>query len=107
MKKTVLLIDDDKEEYELFCIALEKYNENISCTHTYDCKEFYDALKGKQFDCIFLDFNLPVLNGLECLKKIKKNPATKNISVYMYSASIVDKSIENLCLETGAIKWIK
>jgi CheY-like chemotaxis protein len=107
LKKTVLLIDDDKEEYELFCIALEKYNQNISCTYTQDCSTSFNAVKDEHFDCIFLDFNLPVLNGFECLKKIKKNPTTKNIPVYMYSASKVDKSVENLCLQTGALRWIR
>jgi CheY-like chemotaxis protein len=106
LKRTVLLIDDDKEEYELFCIALGNYSGNISCSHTYDCTASYDAVKGQHFDYIFLDFNLPVLNGFECLKKIKKSNSMKDAKVYMYSASIVDNSIQNLCLAFGAIKWI-
>lgn len=106
-KKTVLLIDDDREEYELFCQALEQYNKNISCVHTYDCYACYNSVKDQKFDCIFLDYNMPVVNGFECLKKIKENPVLKDVPLYMFSASDVDKCIKELCIENGAIQWIE
>jgi len=106
IKKTVLLIDDDKEEYELFSIALESYNKNVSCIHTYDCTASFSDVQGKDFDYIFLDFNLPVLNGFECLKTIKKNPSMKSVPLFMYSASTVDDTVKKLCLDLGAVGWI-
>jgi CheY-like chemotaxis protein len=106
LKRTVLLIDDDREEYELFCVALESYNKNIACSQAYSCMDAEDIVKGKSFDWIFLDFNLPDLNGFDCLKKLKNNPVTQNIRVYIYSASKIDQSVENLCMAFGAVKWI-
>ena len=105
-KKTVLLIDDDPEEFELFCVALERYNSNISCTHAKDCDDLYRAIKGKQIDYIFLDFNLPQKNGFECLKLIKDAAHLNNLPIYMFSASVINKEIEVLCIEAGAKKWI-
>jgi len=106
-KKTVLLIDDDPEEFELFCVALEDYNSNLSCIHAKDVDDLYGALKGKQIDYIFLDFNLPQKNGFECLKLIKDVVHLNNLPIYMFSASVINKEIEVLCMETGATKWIR
>jgi len=106
MKRTVLLVDDDKDEYEFFCHALERYNQNVSCIHAYECNEIENLVKGKEIHWVFLDFNMPKLNGYQCLHEIKKISAMQNAAVYMFSASNVLKEIKNLCIEAGTVKWI-
>lgn len=106
MRKTVLLIDDDADEHLWFSEALENYNSAISCITAYSCSQGYNRIKDSPPDWIFLDFNLPGTNGLECLMKIKKTPSLKNVPVYMYSASRVSDQVRAQALETGALKWI-
>jgi CheY-like chemotaxis protein len=36
---------------------------------------------------IFLDLNLPVINGIKCLKEIRQTPKLKNIPVVIFSTS--------------------
>lgn len=44
---------------------------------------------------IFLDLNMPIKNGLECLKEIRSDEKLKNISIAIYSTSNNQKDIEN------------
>ena len=106
MKRTVLLIDDDQEEYELFCHTLEKYNLNVSCIHAWECNRIQNVIKGKEIHWVFLDFNLPKHNGYECLHQIKKISPLQNVPVYMFSASYIPKETKKLCLEAGAVMWL-
>lgn len=43
---------------------------------------------------IFLDLNMPIKNGLQCLKEIRSDEQLKNISVAIYSTSNHQKDIE-------------
>ena len=52
-------------------------------------------------DFIFLDINMPGLDGFEVLKRIKENNRTNNIPVYMYSTSSLLIS-RNTALNLGA-----
>ena|SRR5690242_11181330 len=106
MKKEILLIDDDAEEHELFCMAIEKYNHHISCKHATNCNEGLKLALAEHPDIIFLDYNMPVINGYECLKHIKGYSSLKELPVYMYSASSVSSEYKNLCIEAGAKGWI-
>jgi len=38
-------------------------------------------------DYIFLDINMPVMNGKECLEKIKDEPLLRDIPVIVYTTS--------------------
>jgi len=57
-----------------------------------------DALKelesGKLSDVIFLDHILPGMDGFAALKEIKRNPATANIPVFMYTSQNAERYLE-------------
>ena len=48
--------------------------------------EAYDMLNGGDFEFVITDWNMPVMNGLELLKKIRTDPAVKDIPVLMVTA---------------------
>jgi len=103
----ILLIDDDADEYELFCQALRRYQHSISCEHVTSCLNMPATIYADKPDIILLDFNMPVFNGLDCLKMIKQNDELKNIPVYIFSASDVEEKYAAVCIAAGAVKWIK
>jgi|SRR4051812_36238824 DNA-binding response OmpR family regulator len=105
--KTILLIDDDSDEHQLFTDALGKYNSTITCLTAYSCSEGYYLAQEKKPDVIFLDVNLPGTHGLACLRKIKKTYSLQNTPIYMYSAGAVTNKDIITALEEGAKKWIK
>lgn len=66
-------------------------------------QEAVDEAFSKDVDCVVMDINMPVLNGLEATKEIKrKNPEIKIIIVSMLS----DASIVSKLMKAGADAFI-
>jgi CheY-like chemotaxis protein len=86
----VIIIDDDLEDSELFREAVNEINSSIKISHVQDGKEALQHLQQLLPvvpDFIFLDINMPVMNGRETLIQIKKIPRVKDIRVVMYSTT--------------------
>jgi CheY-like chemotaxis protein len=56
-------------------------------------------------DYIFLDINMPVMDGKECLVEIRKNPRLKEIPVIIYSTASEPREIATLYF-LGASSYI-
>ena len=77
-KKHILVIDDDPMMLKLVNEQLhEKYNVATAISG----KLALSFLEKKETDLILLDYEMPVDNGVEVLKKLRANPATKDIPV--------------------------
>jgi len=74
--------------------------EFIFCTGKYSGRNF--NLKPK---IVLLDLNMPKINGVDVLKKIKSNDLTKAIPVIVLTSSKEDPDIEN-CYQLGANSYI-
>jgi CheY-like chemotaxis protein len=55
-------------------------------------------------DFIFLDLNMPVMNGLKCLEAIKKIPSVKDIPVVVYSTT-AEHDLAEKSLKAGAFTF--
>jgi CheY-like chemotaxis protein len=88
-KITCLLIDDDVDDQEIFMLALTQVNKKFNCMAVNNGYEALQQLKKIPVlpDYIFLDLNMPRMNGKECLKELKKNERLQNIPVIIYSTS--------------------
>src|SRR5690348_8038759 len=94
--KTCLLIDDDLDDQEIFTLALEKVDNEYRCIIANNGYEGLKYLSNKSNilpDYIFLDLNMPLMNGKECLIEIKKHSHLKHIPVIIYSTSSLQDDI--------------
>ena len=73
MTKEILLIDDDTDELEVFTEALRSVDKNILCSQAKDLNEALEFLNYSSPAYIFIDYNMPKANGLECVVGNKKN----------------------------------
>lgn len=85
----VLHVDDDPDDSSLFCEAVKEAAPSYQCLVADSAASALEILSDRQQipDYIFLDMNMPKMNGLECLKLIKNNHALNHIKVIMYSTS--------------------
>ena len=105
MKKIFLLADDDRDDTELFREALDEIDPLIVCYCVTNGKQVLEILGNKEFEkpqIIFLDINMPGMNGWECLTKLKTNEQHKDIPVIMYSTSS-HKRETNTAIDLGAL----
>lgn len=54
---------------------------------------------------ILMDWNMPVMNGLDCLKAIRANPATKDIAVVMVTSEVLKSRIVE-AIQCGASRYL-
>ncbi len=103
MVKILFLIDDDQDDREIFREAVATCDAKIEMMFAADGIEALNILKSSTVlpDVIFLDYNMPRMNGLECLKKLKANSDTKNIPTILYTTS-GDREQEKVVLLLGA-----
>ena len=85
-----LLIDDDSDDQEIFGMALAKVSMSICCIVANDGHEAIEKLHTDDSfipDLIFLDLNMPRMNGMQCLKEIRKLDRLQDVPVIVYSTS--------------------
>ena len=104
MEKTVLLIDDDIEDHELFISLLKEYDPAFKVISAMNGKQGMELIERKKPGIVFLDINMPGMNGMEVLRKIKSKDSLKDIPVCMYSTSDGFNS-KPAAMKLGAIKY--
>jgi len=87
---TILLADDDSDDREFFQDALNAIALDIVLNMAENGLEALQLLQraAKLPDLIFLDLNMPVRNGYDCLNDIKADERLKNIPVIIFSTSL-------------------
>ena len=105
--RNLLLIDDDEDDQEIFLAALARVPARISCISISSAYAALQKLINKEIqpDVIFLDLNMPIMNGQQFLVEIKKNDGLKHIPVIIFSTSSHLGTIQ-LTKDLGAMDFI-
>lgn len=80
----ILVVDDDQNIRRLVSFNLTQANHEIILAK--NGAEGYQLAIDEQPDLILLDIMMPIMNGYQTVEKLKKDPATKEIPVFMLSA---------------------
>ena len=102
------LIDDDIDDQEIFGMALQELDRSIRCIFANDGVLALEKLSMDESfipDYIFIDFNMPRMNGIKCLEEIKKTPRVKHVPVFLYSTS-ADPEMMARAKQMGASDFI-
>lgn len=86
--KKVLYVDDAKSMRKLVELVLGKEFEITMATNG---QEGLDAIENGDFDVIISDINMPVMNGLQMLEKLRKLEKTKFTPVLMMTTEASDE----------------
>lgn len=104
----ILIVDDDHEDSDFFTEAVNEIDPEIKCWIAKDGKEALSLLTKEMVmppDYIFLDINMPLMNGRETLIEMKKNTSLRDIPVIMYSTTSDTKEIKSF-YELGAYDFL-
>ena len=104
--KSVLLVEDDIDDQMAFTQCIDKIQNASVFAVASNGQEALDKLENAIAlpDIIFMDINMPCMNGLECLSALLKNPRTKHISIVMLSTDTTQESLTQII---GAKAFIK
>ncbi len=94
----IFLTDDDEGDRLVFKEIFDEMEKDISVNMAHDGKQLMDFLENEKKHLphiIFLDLNMPNMNGLECLKEIRKHEKYSDISIAIYSTSTSKEDIQD------------
>ncbi len=103
MAKKILVVDDDLNIVRVVESRLKANGYEV--THSGDGLDGIKKAASEKPDLILLDVNMPGMNGLEALKKLKYDDSTKPIPVIMFTATHELDAIRNI-FDSGAIDYI-
>ena len=88
----ILIVDDDEVDRQGIVRAFKKkkiINQIAECDNGKKALEILADMEGPYI--VLLDVNMPVMNGFECLEKIRKDPKLSKIIVFMLTTSHADE----------------
>ena len=99
--------DDDEDDIDLFREALKTIDPAIVCSTARDGHEALDTLRAQteKPDIIFLDFNMPRIDGMETVRELARIHDLKNIPVVIYSTHLNKEQIRTF-RELGVSNFI-
>ena len=112
----VLLVEDNVNDAELTLRELKKHHLANACYHAKDGEEALDFIfatgsfagsrsVGSPPKLVLLDIQMPKINGIEVLEKIKADERTRTTPVVMLTSSKEDPDIQR-CYKLGANSYI-
>lgn len=87
---TIFIIDDDEDDIHFFIDAVKEVDKSVECIGSNNPLDALNLLKKQDSyrpDYIFLDLNMPRMNGKKCLSELKKIDTLYPIPVFILSTS--------------------
>jgi CheY-like chemotaxis protein len=86
--KRIMLIDDDPDDQVFFRDAVQTIRPDLNCELASTCQEAFKLLEiPPPPDFIFMDLNMPVMNGFDCLAFLKNKQELKEIPIVIFTTS--------------------
>lgn len=108
MSRVLLLIDDDEDDREVFREAIHTCAPDVDVVFAVDGLQALDLLSSGAVkpDFIFLDYNMPRMNGVQCLKALKRSNRFRKIPTIVYTTS-ADREHEKVIRLLGADEYMQ
>jgi len=114
MNKLNLALVDDHEIFRKGLVLLLRSIENVgTISEASNGKEFLAMIDKQEFDVVFMDVKMPIMNGIEATKlALEKNPSLKIIGLSMfgeeeYLESMIESGVEGFLLKKADLKEIE
>lgn len=105
----ILLADDDEDDRHFFAKVLKSIPINTQFKSVVDGEKLMHYLLGnlnRLPDVLFLDFNMPRKNGMECLSEINQHEKLRQLPVIIYS-TYIQKELAGLLYDKGAYYYAR
>ena len=93
----ILLADDDEEDREIFTEAIREVAPQVEVNMAVNGQQLMHMLNAQDTPLphiIFLDLNMPIKDGHECLSEIRSDQRLKHIPIIIYSTSTSREHID-------------
>ena len=102
--KLVLVVDDEKDIVDIICELL--HGDGFTTISANDGKQALEQLTKKHPSLIVLDIKMPILDGLEVIRRMRSDPKLKRTPVVVLTATQVIHEVKEQFQQFGVAKWI-
>ena len=95
-EKTILLVEDNDDDAELTLRALNKHKLATRIVRARDGIEARELLHGETSlrpDLMLIDLNMPRLDGIGLLRKVRAQPTTRSLPIVILTSSNEDRDV--------------
>ncbi|MBL4787744.1 MAG: response regulator [Kordiimonadaceae bacterium] len=103
MAKRILAVDDSKTMRDMVSFTLKGAGYEVLVAD--DGVNALGALNGEDIDLIITDVNMPNMNGIELVQKLRANPKYRATPILILTTES-DASLKQRGREAGATGWI-
>jgi len=103
MTKTILTIDDSASIRQMVAMTLTAAGHNV--VEASDGSQGYDKAISETIHAVITDLNMPVMNGIEFIRKFRQHPSSKGIPIILLTTES-DEALKREAKEAGATGWI-
>ena len=96
----ILIAEDVKTNAELLKILLQSVLSDVSIDIVYDGKQAVEKCQEKSFDLIFMDVQMPVMDGIDAVKIIRQSSPHQSTPIIALSAGVLQEE-QALVIESG------
>lgn len=99
---TILWAEDDRQDQQLILAAVEGVQPAPRITFVEDGLGVLHDVGRQPADLVVLDLKMPRMGGLEALRRLRGEPATRHVRVVIFSSGSLPEEIET-CRELGVV----
>lgn len=103
MKRNILIVDDSESIRKLVQFNLSRANYSVLVAN--NGQDALNYFSGETIDLLITDLHMPVMNGLELIKEVRKIDQYKHIPI-LFLTTETQLSIKKEAKDAGATGWI-
>ena len=103
MTKTILTIDDSASIRQMVSLTLAAAGHDV--IEANDGAAGYEKAVGQTVHAVITDLNMPVMNGLEFIRKYRAHPASRGVPIILLTTES-DDDLKREAKQAGATGWI-
>ena len=103
MNNPVLIVDDSATVRQQVSAALTQAG--LEVTEAVDGLEGANRIESGNISCVICDVNMPNMNGIEMVEKVKSQPANSDLPIIMLTTE-GSKELISRAKKAGASGWI-
>ncbi len=99
----ILTVDDSKTMRDMVAFTLKQAGYDV--VEAVDGSNALTMLAGGKVDCIITDLNMPVMDGITLIKKVRSDPSHRGTPILMLTTES-DDGKKSAGREAGATGWL-
>ena len=104
-QRKVLIVDDESTGRTILGKIIQQAEEDVSVESLENPMDALHWLENNHPDLIITDYRMPVINGVELIRKIRAMPSCQDIPIMMITV-VSEKSVRYDALEAGATAFL-